>query len=221
MSTSLLQRNATLFWNVDGGLSLGNTKMRKVCNINGPVSLLELGRSYCGLQKMVAKNQTNMDQWSDVVNVEYMNNPPDLRPYPMPEHTQDSGDPFNEQFATMHRGYGDSWCSANANMWITRPDPDSVERVNWKFRLQNNGETGTNEYGVVVITYPSRNPNNGNVCLSEKVSVRYNYSGDFDVDIPADGNPLVVFSLQHTVPKTGTTSTKYCAGISRYEVKYR
>lgn len=220
MSTSLLQRNATLFWNVDGGLSLGDEKMRKACNINDSVSLLELGRSYCGFQKMIAKNQTNMDQRSDVVNVEYMNNPPDLRPYPMPENTEDSGDPFNEEFAAQHRGYGDSWCSANANMWITRPDPDSVERVNWKFRLTKH-ETGTDEYGVVVITYPSRNPNNGNVCLSEKVSVRYNYSGDFDVDIPADGNPIVVFSLQHTVPKTPTTSTKYCAGISRYEVKYR
>ena len=136
------------------------------------------------------------------------------------DSSEDSGDPFNEEFAAQHRGYGDSWCSANANMWITRPDPNSVERVNWKFRLTKH-ETGTDEYGVVVITYPSRNPNNGNVCLSEKVSVRYNYSGDFDVDIPADGNPIVVFSLQHTVPKTPTTSTKYCAGISRYEVKYR
>ena len=63
MSTSFLERNQTLFWNVPSNFSMAHEKMKKSCNINGPVSLAELGRSYCGFQKMdVADNAWQKDQ---------------------------------------------------------------------------------------------------------------------------------------------------------------
>ena len=222
MSTSLLERNATLFWNVSGGYSMANTKMQKACNIKGDVSLNELGRSYAGFQKMGLATMPKKNPRSDVVNVEYVNSPPNLYPYPCePQDASLQQDPFEEQFSVVHGGYGGSYCSSNANQFLVRKNPNSLERVHWRATLNKIASEGVSDFGIVVATYDSKVSQGGTVIYSEKTSVSYGSYFDIDVDIPANGDPWIVFSLQHTAGPTGSGSTKYGVGICNWEVKYR
>lgn len=221
MSTSFVERNNTLFWNVPNNFSMADIKMKKACNINGPVSLVELGRSYCGFQKMDVLVNPRLNHPSDVVVTEYVNAPGQLSPFPGVGNPVNPDDPFGEECSTVYQPWQHTWVSANANMFMTRKDPNSVERLTWKFRTEWIPNV-TPSMGFVVVTYPKRDQANGTVVHNEVLSSSSD-DKSIDVDLPANGHVHVTFSIQVTCPALSsvTPSTKCGRRIHSWQVKYR
>jgi hypothetical protein len=202
---------------------MAHEKMKKSCNINGPVSLAELGRSYCGFQKMDFQDSVlivpKKDFPSDVVVSEYINSPWDLNKYPGSQ--PEPNDPFGECATTTFRSWSHTWSSSNANMFLDRKDPNSTERIRWKFTIKFRGSMGCN-VGIVVTTYPERAMDRPNETVVYADTQMTNTAGtqELDIDLPANGDQTVVFSLQCTAPASSMTQF---VGMSIYdwEVKFR
>ena len=198
-------------------VGLGSVKWQKHRNIKGPVSLSTLPNYATGFQKMgTAGNPPYGQRRQDVVLTEGMNNPVRVTPWGGVETTTTKGDPWNEQLSSV---LGSSYqvTSLNANQYFVRKNPGSIERIRLTVGLTSLSSSSAGYYsrmiGVVVSTYPS-----WEMAQNGAETVAYSYVGspiplDETIPLPANDNPVVVISIQHTVGGGDSSSKSFGMGI--------
>lgn len=220
MSVSLRDSNARLFHNdtVTTDYSLRDKRFQMAVASVGPTSLLSVGEHAQGLQKHGTVPE-NTKPRCDTVSVEYMNNPPNLRPWAI---GTDSSDFYGTQLEVEHGGYGDAYCGANANQYFNRKDASKEATINIKFIARGNGGSLSSEAAIVVVAYSTRDKRQPSTVLhSQKIGGGYSATVDLDVVLPANNYPWIAISVQNTAAQTGSGSTKYKMTYSRFECTYK